>query len=220
MVSSWDRRIGDVPAASDMNSSSSSGWIRNYKFGRAARATNVGNQYGPRHSSETAPIPAPGLHRRDGEGGGESLPFCHSISVLSFRPCAKTEGEGSAVPGALCVLRRLSESAGMAYDFASRQSRIPFAIRRKREIWFAFLRSKTETGARKAQDHTGADFRLDQDRNPHAASAGRGQIQPVARRHLQQGLCPRLFPLPRPRRRPTHRRLSASLWRRPSRLHG
>src|SRR5256885_5297226 len=38
---------------------SSSGWIRNYKFGRAARATNGGNQYGSRNSSDPAPIPTP-----------------------------------------------------------------------------------------------------------------------------------------------------------------
>src|ERR1700692_3928783 len=44
MDSSCDRRIGDVPAASDINSSFVVVGIRNYKFGRTVRATNDGNQ--------------------------------------------------------------------------------------------------------------------------------------------------------------------------------
>ena len=39
-------------------------------------------------------------------------------------------------------------------------------------------------------------------------------------RHLQQGLRPCLFPLPWPRRRSNHRRLSASFRRRPAPFHG
>src|ERR1700687_5748211 len=125
MVSSCDRRIGDVPAASDMNSSSSSGWIRNYKFGRTARATNRGNQYGSRHSRADRLV----CHRRD----AESFPFCHSISVLPPDPQRKAEEEGSTALGALYVLCWSSESAGMAYDFASRQSRIRSPSGEKRE---------------------------------------------------------------------------------------
>src|ERR1700689_3478499 len=45
MVNSDDRRIGDVPAASDMQSSGRVWWIRNYRFGNAFAATNDSNTY-------------------------------------------------------------------------------------------------------------------------------------------------------------------------------
>src|ERR1700686_1984311 len=51
MESSCDRRIGDVPAASDINSSFVVVGIRNYKFGRTVRATNDGNQNQSRQPS-------------------------------------------------------------------------------------------------------------------------------------------------------------------------
>src|SRR5258706_5514517 len=47
---------------------SSSGWIRNYKFGRAARATNGGNQY---------PTSQPGAPRR--------ISYCQSITTETAR---------------------------------------------------------------------------------------------------------------------------------------
>src|SRR5260370_23833137 len=68
----------------------------------------------------------------------------------------------------------LSGHAGIPYDLAFQQSKISFAIQRKRETGFAFLWRKTETGARKAQDHAGADFHLHQDRDPHASGTGGG----------------------------------------------
>jgi hypothetical protein len=60
----------------------------------------------------------------------------------------------------------------------------PISRPRKRETWFAVLRRKTETGAGEAQDVAGADFQFHQDRHPHASGTGRGQVQPIARRHL------------------------------------
>src|ERR1700736_3506962 len=43
MLSSCDRRIGEVPVASDMHSSFGVVWIGNYRFRSPPRATNDGN---------------------------------------------------------------------------------------------------------------------------------------------------------------------------------
>src|SRR5437899_7574020 len=217
MVSSWDRRIGDVPAASDMNSSVR---VDGYEIislvaplGQRTEVTSTGS----RHSSDPALIPTPCFPPPRHRGRGESFPLCSfyfSFVIPTLSESRRADLRFSALSTSSASL---SQSSGMAYDFASRQSRIRPA---KAGDWFAFLWSKTETGARKAQHHTGADFRLNQDRNPHASSAGGGQIQPVARWHLQQRFCPCLFPLPWPGRRPNYRRLSASFRRRPSRFDG
>src|SRR5437899_5346516 len=85
---------------------SSSGWIRNYKFGRAARATNGGNQYGvppfqrsrayPYALFSTAETPRA---RRIFSPLFILFQFCHPD------PERKPKG-GSAVLGALYVLRQ------------------------------------------------------------------------------------------------------------------
>src|SRR6266478_2551041 len=85
---------------------SSSGWIRNYKFGRAARATNVGNQYGSRHSSDPAPIPYAQFSTAETPRARRifsllSFYFSFVISTLS-----ESRRAGSAVLGALYVLRQ------------------------------------------------------------------------------------------------------------------
>src|SRR6266852_9666001 len=131
MVSSCDRRIGDVPAASDMNprSTRSSSWIRNYRFGCIARAMNVGNQYHvPPNRTAPAPNPAPSL----------SPP-------------------GSASNYQLEITR-------YQFSIIFHLDRVKFRPAKARD-WVAFLWRKTETGAREAQNHTGADFRLHQDRD-------------------------------------------------------
>src|ERR1700674_4561113 len=127
MVSSWDRRIGDVPAASDMNSSVR---VVGYEIinlvaplGQRTEVTSTrpATLALPRRS------PRPVFRSRDSEGAKSFFlfailfQFCHPDPERNER---KPKGEGSAVLRALYVLRQLSERAGMAYDFASRQSRI------------------------------------------------------------------------------------------------
>src|SRR6266446_2589805 len=140
MVSSCDRRIGDVPAASDMNprSTRSSSWIRNYRFGCIGRAMNVGNQYRV-PPNRTAPPQIPHPVFAAGIGSNYQLEITnYQFSIIFHLDRVK--------------FRSPSIESG---------------------DWFAFLWRKTETGAREAQDHTGADFRLHQDRDPHASCAGR-----------------------------------------------
>src|ERR1700730_13733026 len=67
---------------------SSSGWIREYKFGRAARATNRGNQYPSRHSCAPAPIPTPSFSAAETPRArrvSSYLPFYFSFVIPTLR---------------------------------------------------------------------------------------------------------------------------------------
>src|SRR6266404_4070125 len=105
MVSSWDRRIGDVPAASDMNSSVR---VDGYEIislvaplGQRTEVTSTGPAIPaiPRRSLR------PVFHRRDTEGAENLFPF-----VILFQFChpdpERKPKVGICTLGALYVLRQ------------------------------------------------------------------------------------------------------------------
>src|SRR6267378_248034 len=105
MVSSWDRRIGDVPAASDMNSSVR---VDGYEIislvaplGQRTEVTSTGPAIPaiPRRSLH------PVFHRRDTAGAENLFPFVILFQFCHLDPERKPRA-GSAVLGALCVLRQ------------------------------------------------------------------------------------------------------------------
>src|SRR5208282_4742524 len=101
MVSSCDRRIGDVPAASAMASSDE--WldqeiIGNYRFAHPARVMNVGNQYQSRYPTRSRrPAPPPRRGR-----GGKNLQFGNRV-LCQLKP-GSGRGSVSNYPIRNCII--------------------------------------------------------------------------------------------------------------------
>jgi len=106
----------------------------------------------------------------------------------------------------------------MAYDLPLDRVKIRSPFWRKRETGLPSFGQKLKLERENARS-PGADFRLHQDRNPHAASAGRGQIQPVPGGIFNKGFV-RAYSVSLASTKINHCRLSASFRRRPSCFDG
>src|SRR5450755_1931711 len=135
MVSSCDRRIGDVPAASHLHSSSLGGRIRNYRFRCPTRATNVGNPYPSRQPASPA---------ADSASSPPSDSLADSLPIL-LPTCSLRDYDLASRQSKIPAIQRKQESGLPSFGEKLKQER------EKRKITLEQISASTKIGTRMLQ---------------------------------------------------------------------